>query len=508
MGFRVCVNYMTDRIKCAFYVKMDIMKINVGGSVFQTERQTILNIPQSKLGCTISINEHYDETTGVFFFDRRPGLFESILSAHRDGEVHLPSNACGSELLQELEFWNIPETMVASCCFGKVKKDVTEREIARAVADEICCGVDESLEIRASSTGWGRKRMDTWFFMEFPVSSKLAKAWSIFVGVVLGLSLVTYGLMFDERAMYHENGTVIRYQHMFENITALIDTQKWRIIWTGRRHLELYAVDALLNFILIGEFVVRFAVCPFKKQFLRSFTNILDIIVIITYILGMFIGFGLIRRHLEVQGLQWLWLVCMVLQMLRPFRVVRLANTFDGLRVLLMVLRKSCYGLITVVLCINIGMMVFAFLIFAVEIGVEDTFKSVWVGAWWAVVTMTTVGYGDTVPKSTGGYAVGFFCTISGLVIIGLSIPVVTGGFNVYYDNVHKEMRKLQEKLRAVLVTTKPVSVVPMNVSTTSTEARCAERQAEKLEDPWVLDKTVATGEARRHRMKTVTKHS
>jgi hypothetical protein len=154
---------------------MDTVKINVGGTVFLTNRQIILNIPESKLATALATNEHFDSSTGMFFFDRRPSLFEPILSAHRDGEVHLPINGCGSELFNELEFWNIPDNMVAACCIGKVKSALTERQIARDVAEEICSDPDRSLEIREGSTGWRRKRMDAWLFMEFPVSSRLAK---------------------------------------------------------------------------------------------------------------------------------------------------------------------------------------------------------------------------------------------------------------------------------------------------------------------------------------------
>jgi hypothetical protein len=150
--------------------------------------------------------------------------------------------------------------------------------------------------------------------------------------------------------------------------------------------------------------------------------------------------------------LQWVWLASLALQMLRPLRLLHLSHTFVGLRVVLMVIRKSLYELFTVFICLGIGMILFAFLIFASEITVEGTFNNIWDGLWWALITMTTVGYGDMTPHGWPGYLVGMACAVTGIIITGLSIPILSNNFNCYYNHVHIAMNNIKDRLAAARV--------------------------------------------------------
>jgi voltage-gated potassium channel len=58
-----------------------------------------------------------------------------------------------------------------------------------------------------------------------------------------------------------------------------------------------------------------------------------------------------------------------------------------------------------------------------------DTFDNVWLGMWWAIQTITTVGYGDVVPASTAGKLIAAFMMLGGLSLLAVVTGVITSGF-------------------------------------------------------------------------------
>jgi hypothetical protein len=77
------------------------------------------------------------------------------------------------------------------------------------------------------------------------------------------------------------------------------------------------------------------------------------------------------------------------------------------------------------------GLWAVAVVVFGVVERIVDpkTFHSVWLGIWWAVETVTTVGYGDIVPATTGGKLMAAFLMLGGLSLIAVVTAAITSGF-------------------------------------------------------------------------------
>ncbi|ESO00995.1 hypothetical protein HELRODRAFT_128178, partial [Helobdella robusta] len=71
---------------------------------------------------------------------------------------------------------------------------------------------------------------------------------------------------------------------------------------------------------------------------------------------------------------------------------------------------------------------------------------SIPVGLWWAIVTMTTVGYGDMVPKTYVGMFIGSICALTGVLTIALPVPVIVSNFAMFYS--HTQARAKLPKTR------------------------------------------------------------
>jgi potassium voltage-gated channel Shaker-related subfamily A protein len=91
-----------------------------------------------------------------------------------------------------------------------------------------------------------------------------------------------------------------------------------------------------------------------------------------------------------------------------------------------------------------IGVILFSSAVYFAEADSEEShFKSIPDAFWWAVVTMTTVGYGDMRPIGVWGKLVGSLCAIAGVLTIALPVPVIVSNFNYFYhretDNEDKQ---------------------------------------------------------------------
>lgn len=103
--------------------------------------------------------------------------------------------------------------------------------------------------------------------------------------------------------------------------------------------------------------------------------------------------------------------------------------------------------LLLLLLFVCIGMLVSSSLIyFAENREQEDKFSSIPKCFWWAVITMTTVGYGDLVPSTNWGYLIGTVTSISGVLIIGFTVPVLVNNFIMYYNHTRSTMRREEKR--------------------------------------------------------------
>ena len=118
-----------------------------------------------------------------------------------------------------------------------------------------------------------------------------------------------------------------------------------------------------------------------------------------------------------------------VLRSLRTWRVNRVFYLVRGWEVLLFTLRQSLWEIGILGIIFLTGMVVCATLIYYAERPNPDNFPNIHTGFWWAIVTMTTVGYGDIYPTTAYGYAIGSVCAVTGMFVAALPIAIISENF-------------------------------------------------------------------------------
>lgn len=125
---------------------------------------------------------------------------------------------------------------------------------------------------------------------------------------------------------------------------------------------------------------------------------------------------------------------------LRLLRLLKLSRYSPALSALLDVIRKESEALLAAFVVLLILLMISAGGIYVLENDVQpETFGSIPGAMWWAIVTLTTLGYGDVVPVTTGGRVFGGLIGLLGIGMIALPAAIMASGFA---DNIHARQRR------------------------------------------------------------------
>lgn len=134
-----------------------------------------------------------------------------------------------------------------------------------------------------------------------------------------------------------------------------------------------------------------------------------------------------------------------MVKMIRLMRMIRLAKAAKHSEVIttfVSSVTEATHGLMLLVAFLGMGALFSATVVFFIESDEPETlFTSIPVAMWWAMATMTSVGYGDMVPTTTAGKITGVFTMVAGVLVISVSGAVVTSAFIRHFD---KKMLKVQ----------------------------------------------------------------
>jgi voltage-gated potassium channel len=175
----------------------------------------------------------------------------------------------------------------------------------------------------------------------------------------------------------------------------------------------LYAAEWFFTILFTIEYLLRLWTSPRRLAYARSFYGVVDLLSVLPTWLSILFPPGRFLVALRV------------LRVLRVFRILRLAEYVEQGAVLAAALRASRFKITVFVSTVLTVTVVVGSLMYLIE-GPASGFTSIPQSVYWAIVTLTTVGYGDVAPASPLGKAMAATLMIMGYGIIAVPTGIVT----------------------------------------------------------------------------------
>ncbi|MEZ9516635.1 ion transporter [Vibrio splendidus] len=201
--------------------------------------------------------------------------------------------------------------------------------------------------------------------------------------------------------------------------------------WSQQLRYIEYTFTALFTL----EYLLRLYCSPKPKSYATSFYGVVDLLAILpTYLAIIFPGasfMGVVR----------------LLRVMRIFRILKLVRYLQDSNILLRSLLMTRRKILIFFSTVGILVVIFGALIFVIE-GPENGFTSIPHSIYWAIVTITTVGYGDMIPQTALGKAIASLTMLLGYSILAVPTGIITAELSNEM-NSHKELVKCPNCNRA-----------------------------------------------------------
>uniref|UniRef100_A0A8C2Z4F8 A-type voltage-gated potassium channel KCND1 n=1 Tax=Cyclopterus lumpus TaxID=8103 RepID=A0A8C2Z4F8_CYCLU len=359
----------------------------------------ILNVSGTKFQTWRTTLERYPDTL-------------HILNFYRTGKLHYPRQECISAYDEELAFFGIIPEIIGDCCYEEYKD--RRRENAERLQD------DEEMDMSNDVTPVNlTSREFLWRAFENPHTSTLALVFYYVTGFFIAISVMA---------------------NVVETVPCGILPNRSKEMSCGDRYsLAFFCLDTACVMIFTVEYLLRLIAAPSRYKFMKSVMSVIDVVAIMPYYIGL-----VMTDNDQVSG------AFVTLRVFRVFRIFKFSRHSAGLRILGYTLKSCASELGFLLFSLTMAIIIFATVMFYAEKGsTASKFTSIPAAFWYTIVTMTTLGYGDMVPKTIVGKVFGSICSLSGVLVIALPVPVIVSNFSrIYHQSQRAEKRRAQRKSR------------------------------------------------------------
>lgn len=187
-------------------------------------------------------------------------------------------------------------------------------------------------------------------------------------------------------------------------------------VWIENISIAVFSIEYILRAWTASEMFPELSPLRARLKYMRSFQAIIDILSLLPYFVT-FISVNLIVLRMF-----------RVLRLLRVFKVNRYTNALHDIAA---VFKKKASSLISSMFFVAFLMVIASVLMYNVEHDAQpDKFDNVLSGMWWAIATLTTVGYGDIYPVTALGKIMSTIIALLGIGLVAVPTGIITAGFS------------------------------------------------------------------------------
>ena len=205
----------------------------------------------------------------------------------------------------------------------------------------------------------------------------------------------------------------------------------------GKLHPGLEFTLTTCNVLITLEIILRLITCPSLRRYFRSLIHVCEILGAF----GFWMKYFVLDPHLEhfqnISGFIF-FMVVQYLVLLQVTRLIRIARHSMAFKIMSLSIKSSLPEIGVLFALLLVLVAIFGWLMFAVEYR-YDKFDSCFTGMYWALITLTTVGYGDYYPDTVPGHVIAGVCAVCGIVMLAMPIGVIASSFSSYYS-YHKDV--------------------------------------------------------------------
>ena len=352
------------------------LQINVSGRRYEISLQQLQNFPKSLLSDPTKRELYYDAENDELFFDRNRTTFESVFYFYATrGMLVFPTKTfCLQLVADEMHFFGLydylsPEEKHYSLPLPSAVKRDGPRETCQKKFWKLC---------------------------EIPESSPVARMTRLFSLVVIVFAVVILCIKTLPSVRNLDSGPDISNTRTNRSLEVNRNTSQPTYDTSSHNALKYFILRAeefCMAWFTV-ELVARFVISPEKCRFLRKFLTVVDIAAILPFYISL-------MASLKSQLVPLF--VIKIFHLSKIFRVLKISRYRSTMKVLGKTARACLFDLWTVVSLTFIGTILFGIIVYYCEQWDKTTaFHSIPDACWWAVVTITTLGYGDMVPNTLG----------------------------------------------------------------------------------------------------------